>query len=368
MLRAQMRETVAANGERLSGRCTGRHKNLVRGALLMLLLVLTVSGCTTSTIDENKLASKAALSLIWPNPPEPARISYLKTIERPQDIGANTGFFAKLAEYVMGPKVDDIIKPYGVTVDSNRRIIVADTALKRIHIFDAPNKKYISIEEAGDTAFSSPIDVATDGNDNIYATDSVLGKVFVFDKNGGFLFDFAAGRRPTGIAVDKESGLLYVSDTISHDIKVYDLKGKPLRTIGKYGTAPGEFNYPVDLYVDKDGELYVVDAMNYRVQIFDRTGKFVTMFGKQGDGTGDFGRPKGISVDRDGHIYVADALFDTVQIFDRQGRFLLNFGSLGVEPGKFWMPCGVYIDEGDNIYVADSYNRRVQVFEYLGNG
>lgn len=368
MLKAHHKE-IGVTESRISGKGSGRYKYPVQTALLLFILIPVLSGCTTSTINDSRLASeKDAVSLIWPNPPEPARVAYLKTIERPRDIGAQTGFFAKLAEYIMGARVDDIVKPYGVAVDSGGRIIVADTAFRRIHIFDAAKKKYISVDEAGDSAFSSPIAVATDGADNIYATDSTLGKVFVFNKKGGFLFDFSAGRRPTGIAVGREDKVLYVSDTIEHNIKVYDLKGKLLRTIGKYGTGPGEFNYPVDLYADRNGELYVIDAMNYRVQIFDRSGKFVTKFGKQGDGTGDFGRPKGIAVDRDGHIYVADALFDAVQIFDREGRYLLSFGSLGVEAGMFWMPCGVYIDEGDNIYVADSYNRRVQVFEYLGNG
>ncbi len=368
MLKAHQKEKDVTNGKKRSGKGSGRYKYLIQNAVFLILLIPFLAGCTTSTINEKRLASEEAVSLIWPNPPEPARIAYLKTIEKPQDIGANTGFFARLAEYIIGVKVDDIIKPYGVTVDSGGRIVVADTAFRRVHIFDAMKKKYISIDEAGDSAFSSPIAVATDGDDNIYVTDSTLGKVFVFNKKGGFLFDFAAGERPTGIAVDKQDKFLYVSDTSAHNIKAYDLKGKLLRTIGKYGTGPGEFNYPVDLFADKNGELYVIDAMNYRIQIFDNTGKFVAKFGKQGDGTGDFGRPKGIAVDRDGHIYVADALFDTVQIFDRDGRFLLNFGSLGVEAGMFWMPCGVYVDEGDNIYVADSYNRRVQVFEYLGNG
>lgn len=344
------------------------NKFLTPGIAALIFCFILFSGCTASKIKEDRQAADAALSLIWPNPPEPARIAYLKTIEKPQDIGAGTGFFAKLAEFILGARVDDIVKPYGVAVDSGGRIVVADTALRRVHIFDGREKKYNFIEDAGKETFSSPIAVAVDASDNIYVTDSVLGKVFAYNKKGAVLFDFKAGERPTGIAVDKEDKKLYVSDTISHSINVYDLKGNLIRTIGKFGVKPGEFNYPVDLFVDKNGELYVIDAMNYRVQIFDKTGKFISMFGHQGDGTGDLGRPKGIAVDRDGNIYIADALFDTVQIFDREGRFLLNFGALGIEAGTFWMPCGVFIDDSDNIYVADSYNRRLQVFEYLGNG
>ncbi len=348
-------------------RAPGRVRLMQIAVLLPALVIL--AGCSTSTIDENRLAPRDTGSLIWPNPPEAARISYLSTVRKAKDVGADTGFLAKLAYYVLGKKKDDgIYKPYGVTADSAGRIIVADTALKRVHVFDPRKKKYFYIDEAGDSEFSSPIAVAIGADDEMYVTDSILGKVFVFDRDGDFKYGFAAGRRPTGIAVDRTRKLIYVSDTVAQNVKVYDLKGGLLRTIGRRGTGPGEFNYPVDLFVDRNGELYVIDSMNYRVEMFDDTGKFVAKFGKQGDGTGNFGRPKGVAVDRDGHIYVADALFDTVQIFDREGRFLLNFGSIGTEAGMFWMPCGLFIDSGDNIYVSDSYNGRVQVFEYLGNG
>lgn len=322
-------------------------------------------GCTSSEVKTD--ITTASKPLIWPSPPEPARISYVRMIEKPQDIGAGKGFFKRIAELVLGASSDNILKPYGITVDGAGKIIVADTALKRVHIFDTKKQEYSYVDEAGGEPLSSPISAAVDGDDNIYVTDSMLGKVFVFSPKGKFISGFEAGERPTGIAINKTLKTVYVSDTSSHTIRLYDLKGKLLDTIGKYGSKKGEFNRPVDIFIDKAGDLYVSDTMNYRVQILDKDGDFITMFGRQGDGTGDFGRPKGISVDRDGHIYVADALFDTVQIFDRNGDYLLSFGTLGREAGSFWLPCGMFIDNGGKIYVADSYNKRIQVFEYLGS-
>lgn len=335
--------------------------------LLIAFCLAAAAGCGSAEIKED-LPQRSSKPLIWPSPPEPARISYVRAIEKPQDIGATKGFFTKLFELIVGSRNDEMIKPYGVTVDSTGRIIAVDTPLKRVHIFDQKKHEYTYIEEAGNFALDAPIAAAVDADDNIYVTDSTAGKVFAFDRKGKFLNAITGLTRPTGIAVNKTDRTVYVADTGTHEVRVFDFKGNPVATIGKRGDKTGEFNYPVDIFIDKGGEVYVNDSMNYRIQIFDREGKFVSKFGRHGDGSGDFGRPKGIAVDREGHIYIVDALFDTVQIFDRNGNFLLNFGAIGREIGSFWLPSGIYIDNGDKIYVSDSYNKRIQVFEFLGNG
>lgn len=334
---------------------------------VLLALSLFLSGCAApgTAVRDDERGDK--MPLIWPSPPEPARISYVTAIYRPSDIGAGKGFFKKVVEFLLGESRDDIIKPYGVVSDSAGRLIVADTAFKRVHVFDMKKNKYVIIDSTSEGALESPISAAVDAEDNIYVTDSLKKKVYVFGKSGRYLRGFDAGERPTGISVNETLKQVYVSDTASHRITVFDLNGKKLFSFGGNGGEDGELNFPVDLFIDKDGDVYVADTMNYRIQVFDKTGKFRSKFGRHGDGTGDFGRPKGVAVDRDGNVYVADALFDTVQIFDKKGDFLLNFGSLGSKKGSFWMPGGVFIDRMDKIYVADSYNGRVQVFEYIGN-
>jgi sugar lactone lactonase YvrE len=331
-------------------------------------LAFGLLSCSSAPVKEDPALLTPQTPLIWPSPPEPAKIAYLSTIAKPADIGANKGFFKRIAEFVLGATSDDIIKPYGVTVDGLGRLIVTDTAFKRVHVYDIKKKEYFFMDKPGKDEFTTPIASATDPENRVFVTDSVGGKVFVFNSKGKFVKGFPAGSRPTGIAINKAAGLVYVSDTVSHVVNMFTLDGKPAGSFGKLGTLEGEFNYPVDITVDKDGMVYVVDSMNFRVQIFDKTGRFNSSFGNHGDGTGDIGRPKGVAVDRDGHIYVTDAIFDTVQIFDRHGNFLLNFGALGKTAGRFWLPSGLFVDDGNKIYVGDSYNSRVQVFEYLGEG
>ena len=54
--------------------------------------------------------------------------------------------------------------------------------------------------------------------------------------------------RPYDIACDNE-GNVYVLERSESVVKVFDKSGKYLRTIGRRGQGPGEFNFPVSLSV-----------------------------------------------------------------------------------------------------------------------
>ncbi|MFQ5427494.1 MAG: 6-bladed beta-propeller [Thermodesulfobacteriota bacterium] len=335
---------------------------------LFALFLFVAASCGAPDISSQQSKDFKHKPLIWPSPPASARIAFDLSLARPEDVGIKKGLLTKFVDLLVGEDKRAMVKPYGIATDTSDRVIVADTAAKRIHIYDRKKKKYNIIERAGKTSLNSPIGVATDKADNIYVTDSMARKVYVFNARRSLIRSFDGGTRPTGIAVDAARKRLYVVDTGEHKVRIFSLQGEAIGTFGGVGAKPGEFNYPMDVFVDGRGDLFITDSMNYRVQIFDMNGRYLSSFGKHGDGSGDFGRPKGIAVDSEGNIYVADAIFDTVQIFSRRGVFLLSFGKLGAGPGMFWMPGGVFIDGSDNIYVADPYNRRVEVFEYLGGG
>ena len=337
------------------------------GVAVTIFFLSSLTGCTTGggmALDGERLAPPG--SIVWPAPPSDPRVGYVKTLRRPGDLGGRRGVIKSVVDLLVGPNKDRVIKPFGISVDSRGRVLIADSAFKSIHIFDVAAKKYKRINRAGGELFTTPMGVAVDLLDNIYISDSGAGKVFILNRKGRLIFTIDGIGRPTGIAIDNNEGFLYVVDTSAHDIKVFDLKGDYIKTLGLRGGEDGEFNYPVDIFVDSKGDLFVSDSMNFRVQVLSKEGRLLKTFGEHGDSTGKLGRPKGLAVDRDGNIYVVDAIFDTVQIFNRDGDFLLNFGSRGTGPGNFWLPSGIYIDNNSYIYVADSYNGRVQVFEYLG--
>jgi DNA-binding beta-propeller fold protein YncE len=213
--------------------------------------------------------------------------------------------------------------------------------------------------------FPSLVGIISLPGDSLLFTDSYMNKVYVSardKKETKSLNDSLVLEQPTGIAYSPVTGEIWVVETKAHRISVLDKKGQLIKHIGGRGEAPGMFNFPTSIWIDRSGRAFVIDALNFRIQVFSANGDLISVFGKIGDATGSFARPRGIATDSHGNIYISDALFNAVQIFDISGNFLYTFGRQGREKGEFWMPAGIFIDPHDNIYVADSYNSRVQVF------
>ncbi len=333
-------------------------------AFVALLLAGSSAACQ---IPATGVAPKSerAEPLVWPAPPLPARIRFVKSVARPQDMGIQPSFWRRVVDVIAGREEQWLIRPTGVAAH-DQIIFVADPGAQALWILDGKTGSFHKLQEANGQRLVSPVAVASGGG-LIYLADSYLAKIFVFDEKQNLLRAIGHPdlRRPAGIAYDAARDRLFVADSAAHEVRVFSKEGKALAVIGARGSGDGEFNFPTHVALDGAGDLYVTDALNFRVQIFHADGSFAGQFGRHGDTSGDFAAPKGVTVDSAGHVYVADALFDAVQIFDRKGRYLLTFGERGVESGSFWLPGGVFIDSRDLIYVADAYNQRLQIFEYL---
>src|SRR2546425_642939 len=81
----------------------------------------------------------------------------------------------------------------------------------------------------------------------------------------------------------------------------FDKTGKFLKTWGRKGMGPGEFDVAHTLAFDSRGRLFVGDRQNNRIQIFDQDGKFIAQWFQ-------FGRPSGLYIDKKTDtLYVADS-------------------------------------------------------------
>jgi len=328
------------------------------------------------TSKEKRPAAAAARPLVWPPPPEQPRIRYVTTYRGINDF--KTRKMPKWKTLLLGAEdpnsrpSDVMVKPYGVAVSRLGRVYVTDTAARRVFVFDPEAKAVSFVGEKGPGKLTKPIGVAVDGEGKVFVADTTVNRVFGYDLQGQLAI--AIGREgdlesPSGLAVDRARNLLYVADAKKHHVLCYStVDGSVVRTIGRRGGGPGEFNFPTNLFVNRNGRLYVADTMNFRIQMFNPEGGFLGEFGTQGDTPGTLNRPKGVGVDSEGHVYVADSSFNNFQIFDAAGQLLLYVGSGGTEPGEFILPAGLCIDDRDRIYVADQGNARVQVFEYLKPG
>ena len=312
------------------------------------------------------IALAATNILVWPSPPDPARIAFTQCIQQPADAGARQSGVRRFANWFSGAAVgnEKLSKPFGIAVDDQGGLCLTDTGLNTVAWLDPSSKRWRQWDRVGDIRFSAPVAVAKNGS-VLFVADSALGAVIAFGIDGKLRFRIDHDlERPSGLAIVGDR--LWVTDVQRHCLVAFDLKGKFRSRFGKRGVGPGEFNFPTHAAADRDGRLYVTDSMNNRVQVFDSNGTFQAQIGSAGDASGYFGRPKGVAVDSFGHVYIADAAFDTIQIFDRTGAFLLSLGGSGSAPGEFWMPNGIAIDRENRIYVSDAYNRRVQVLRYVG--
>jgi hypothetical protein len=107
------------------------------------------------------------------------------------------------------------------------------------------------------------------------------------------------------------------------------------------------------------GDIFVADGHtggglaigNARVVKFDKNGKFLKTWGKKGMGPGEFDVPHTIALDSRGRVFVGDRQNNRIQIFDQDGKFIAQWFQFG-------RPSGMYIDrKTDTLYVADSESR-----------
>src|SRR5215470_12974721 len=245
--------------------------------------------------------------LVWPAPPDIARIRYLTLLEgeeKPVEPNRKKakkkqGWMDRLAgvefqDYTQPVLVHYLAKPYGVAVDSKGRVYTADTYVGAVFIFDLEAKRVDFIRNGADARFRTIIGLAIDDNDRLFVTDAGLHQVSVFNASHKLEATFGTDdlSRPGGTAIDTENRFLYVVDTQKERVAVFDADSyKLLRTIGGPGKTendddPGTFAKPTNVAVDADGNVYVADTINNRIQIFDADGKFISMFGKAGDGVG----------------------------------------------------------------------------------
>jgi DNA-binding beta-propeller fold protein YncE len=189
---------------------------------------------------------------------------------------------------------------------------------------------------------------------------SNLAPLLKFDSSGKVVKSLGAGMflYPHGIYVDRE-GNIWVTDGRGNNGKGQQVlklspDGRVLLTLGTAGVAgesPDTFNQPSDIAVGTNGDIFVADGhggnSNARIVKFTKDGKFIKTWGKKGPGPGEFDTPHNLAFDSRGRLFVADRGNSRIQIFDQDGKFLDEWKQFG-------RPSGIYIDKNDMLYAADS--------------
>jgi sugar lactone lactonase YvrE len=140
--------------------------------------------------------------------------------------------------------------------------------------------------------------------------------------------------------------------TIGHQVYKFSPDGKVLLTLGKPGGAaePDYFYQPNDVVVAPNGDIFVAEGhggANDRILKFSKDGKFIKSIGKKGSGPGEFNGPHALAFDSKGRLIVGDRSNNRIQIVDQDGKFIS-------ETTEFGRPSGIWVDKNDVLYVADS--------------
>lgn len=257
--------------------------------------------------------------------------------------------------------------------------------------FDENNK---FVKEWGQNAygFSFAHAVRVDKDDNVWVVDEGSNMVIKFNPQGlvtmvlgrkdeaidyleEFLEDAAhtergrnarpgagAGRggsfgRPTDVTWDTQ-GNIFVSDGYDNSrVAKFTKDGDFVKSIGKRGTAPDEFNTPHAITSDAKGNIYVADRGNNRIQVYDPDLNRKAIFSNVRAPWAVCITPPNAQGQQ--FLFSADA-GGKIYKLDLEGHLLGWFGALGKRVGQFYWVHQMHCVSETELYTGEAQNWRVQ--------
>lgn len=246
----------------------------------------------------------------------------------------------------------------------------------------------------------NPIGVAYDGSGNLYVSEQsghsirkvvlstgevttiagIKGSIGTTDGTG----TSAQFNQPYAITVDG-NGNLYVADTQNNAIRKVVLATREVTTLagtkGSAGSNDGigtaaQFNAPLGLAYDGNGNLYVADQSNRVIRKIDVSTKEVTTFaGSKGvggttDGTAAlFIQPRGLAYDGNGTLYVTDFGSYTIRKINLTTKEVTTLAGINSSAGttdgigtsaQFDRPACIALDGNGNLFISDSGNNTIR--------
>jgi len=232
-------------------------------------------------------------------------------------------------------------------------------------------ERFLFNRSGGGVRIEKPFGLATDDT-SLYVCDTKSAVVHVFDlaaKRHHTLGASGAGGlvKPLAVAID-ERGDRYVADLGRREIVVFDAGGEAVRALRATGVEAFE---PVDVAL-RGGELFVLNRAAHRVEVMDpQRGDLIRRIpeahageGRSSDST--FGILSGLGIDEHGRLYLADSLSCVVHRLDARGAPGHPIGRPGDRAGEFARPKHLAIGPHGILYVVDAAFQCVQMFDEAG--
>jgi sugar lactone lactonase YvrE len=323
------------------------------------LILLLVAAIFTSCARKITTGSGSDEIVIYPAPPDTARIQFLTRISSSQDI---TGSQKSFSRFIFGQDENyPISKPYGAAFYKGK-IWICDTYIHGLDIIDMEKNRFEQFIPSGRGELKVPLNCYIDAQGKIYISDTERKQVVIYDETGKYISCFGNGTdfKPVDVVVHNDR--IYVSNLSGHQINVFtnDSAHELINAFPEVNKSnPESLFSPTNLAVT-DSCVYVTDFGDFRIKVYSPEGEFIRAVGSYGQNLGQFIRPKGIAIDRESNLYVVDAGFENVQIFDPRGNLLMFFGGNYKGPGDMWLPAKVTLDydhvDSFRKFVSPEYN------------
>lgn len=243
---------------------------------------------------------------------------------------------------------------------SAQRLYVTDARTESIFIYDALLDPIGEIKGLG-----KPLGIAVGPTGDVYVGNNRFDNVEAYSPDGTYLATYGVGaiRMPNDLAFDAD-GKLYVVDSEMDRVWVFDPATEQLvRQIGV-----GELRFPSALAIAGQ-ELFVADQMNHQVKVFDLNGNLLrTLGGGVTSGSlgykwqGKFVRLQSLAVDAGGRLHVLDSQMSVIQIVDAgSGAFIDVYGTRGTAPGELDLPLDIALIDSGELAVANTRNERIEL-------
>lgn len=276
-----------------------------------------------------------------------------------------------------GDNLNQFAYPYGLCIDDDQNIYVADYLNHRIVEWRSGARRGRVVAGGNgqgnqDTQLNQPRAVVIHKeSDSLIICDSSNKRVVRWPRRYGrrgetILSDILS----YGLTMDSD-GYLYVSDYDRHEVKRWKI-GEKTGTIVAGGNGQGDrldqFSHPMHIFVDQEQTVYVTDGDNHRVMKWlkgAREGIVVAGGQGEGDGLDQLSGPRGLSVDQTSTVYVADRGNHRIIRWTKgatEGDVVVGGNGQGSQPNQFTSCVDLSFDGQRNLFVCDLYNHRVQMF------
>lgn len=237
-----------------------------------------------------------------------------------------------------------------------------------------------------DTRLVSPHGIGLDKDGNVLIADQGANQVFRYSKTGEFIGPIGLGngsepgqfREPREVTSDVD-GNIFVSDSKGDRprLQVFTHEGKFKQIFAEKGRWQGMLLRAHGMDFDSERRLFVVDVDNMAVKVYDKEGNSLFDWGVEGLAPGYFNAPHGLFVDRSGDVFVT-GYYGPTQKFNADGVFVLEFGHGDPPDGAIYFHS-VAGDKWGNAYLSvrskggydgaiQSGGKHVSIMKFNNNG